>query len=107
MNRLEILYKQRELLKRQIAGNLDFLMGTVTAKGPNTYGHNLTTKVDGKSVSWYIPKALVETVRVMNQRHLDVRAWMVELSRVNWEILKLEVPERGTPGRRPSTKQKA
>jgi hypothetical protein len=107
MNRLEILYKQRELLKRQISDNLDFLMGTVTAKGPNTYGHNLTTKVDGKSVSWYIPKALVETVRVMNQRHLDVRAFMVELSRVNWEILKLEVPEKGTPGRRPSTKHKA
>ncbi|OQB36764.1 MAG: hypothetical protein BWY09_01810 [Candidatus Hydrogenedentes bacterium ADurb.Bin179] len=107
MNRLEILYKQRELLKRQITGNLDFLMGTVTAKGPNTYGHNLTTKVDGKSISWYIPKALLETVRVMNQRHLDVRALMVELSRVNWEILKLEVPEKGVAGRRPSGSRKA
>lgn len=106
MNRLEILYKQRDLLKRQITDNLDFLMGTVTAKGSNTYGHNLTTKVDGKSVSWYIPKALVQTVRVMNQRHLDVRAFMVELSRVNWEILKLEVPEKGKPGRPPSAKKK-
>jgi hypothetical protein len=51
-----------------------------------------------------VPKALVETVRVMNQRHLDVRARMVELSRVNWEILKLEVPEKGVAGRRKADK---
>lgn len=104
MNRLETLYKERDWLKQEIIRNLDFLMGTITTKGPNTYGHNLTTKVDGKSVSLYVPKALMETVRVMNQRHLDVRARMVELSRVNWEILKLEVPEKGLPGRRKAHK---
>lgn len=90
MKHHEDLYRQRDWLKREISTNLDFIMGTITAKGPRTYGYNLTTKVEGKSVSLYVPKALVETVRAMNQRHLQIRARMVELSRINYEILKLE-----------------
>jgi len=94
MNRLDSLHKRRAWLKSEIAANLDFIAGTVTAKGPSTFGYNLTSKVEGKTVSSYVPIALVETVREMNRRHRVVRDRMLELSRVNWEILKLESKHR-------------
>jgi uncharacterized lipoprotein YajG len=94
MSRLDNLRKRQEILKNDIARSLDFVIGTVTAKGPSTYGYNLTTKVEGKTVSAYVPKALVETVREMTQQHQKVKGLMQELSRVNWEILKLEAKQR-------------
>ncbi len=94
MSRLDNLRKRRELLCKDVAGRLDFVIGTVTAKGPSTYGHNLTTKVKGKTVSVYVPKALVETVREMTAQHGKVKGLMQELSKVNWEILKLEARKR-------------
>ena len=67
MAKVDTLRKRQELLKKQIMENLDFVMGSVTGKGPNTYGHNLTFKVEGKTVSAYVPKALVDTTREMTQ----------------------------------------
>ena len=90
MSRIDNLKKRQELLRADITKSLDFVIGTVTAKGPSTYGYNLTTKVEGKTVSAYVPKALVETVREMSQRHQKVKQLMQELSKVNWEILKFE-----------------
>jgi len=94
MNRLDNLKKRRELLCKDIAGRLNFVIGTVTAKGPATYGHNLTTKVKGKTVSVYVPKALVGTVREMSAQHRRVKRMMRQLSKVNWEIVKLEAAGR-------------
>jgi hypothetical protein len=94
MGRLDSLYKRRAWLKDEITANLDFIAGTVTAKGPSTFGYNLTSKVEGKTVSFYVPVALVETVREMNRRHRALRERMLELSGVNWEILKLESKHR-------------
>ncbi len=94
MSRLDNLKKRQHLLRTDISRRLDFVIGTVTAKGPKTYGFNLTTKVEGKTVSAYVPKALVETVREMTQQHQRVKGLMLELSKVNWEILKLEAKKR-------------
>ena len=90
MSRLDSLRKRQKLLRTDISGRLDFVIGSVTAKGPSTYGFNLTTKVQGKTVSAYVPKALLETARAMTQQHHKVKGLMLELSKVNWEILKLE-----------------
>lgn len=94
MSRLDSLHKRRARLKNEIMDNLDFVAGTVTAKGPSTFGYNLTSKVEGKTVSSYVPIALLETVREMNRRHRTLRERILELSRVNWEILKLESKHR-------------
>ena len=94
MGRLDSLLKRRAWLKDEIMANLDFIAGTVSAKGASTFGYNLTAKVEGKTVSSYVPIALVETVREMNRRHRALRERMLELSRVNWEILKLESKHR-------------
>jgi hypothetical protein len=94
MGRLDNLKRRQELLRTDITRSLDFVIGTVTAKGPSTYGFNLTTKVRGKTVSAYVPKALLETVREMTQQHHKVKQLMLKLSKVNWEILKLEARKR-------------
>ena len=52
-------------MRDAITENLDFVIGTVTTKGPSTFGCNLTTKVKSKTVSVYVPKALVENTREM------------------------------------------
>lgn len=94
MSRIDNLKKRQEIIRTEITKSLDFVIGTVTAKGPSTYGYNLTTKVEGKTVSAYVPKALVETVREMTKRHQKVKQLMQELSKVNWEILKFEAKKR-------------
>lgn len=90
MAKQDVLKKRQALLKKKITENLDFVMGSVTSKGPNTYGHNLTFKVQGKTVSAYIPKALVDKTREMTQTHKELKALLHKLSDVNWELLKLE-----------------
>jgi hypothetical protein len=54
MKRTELLRKQQTRLKDDIVAMLDsFLIGTV-AKSPSMSGHNLTSKVDGKTVTLYV-----------------------------------------------------
>jgi hypothetical protein len=63
MNRLDSLRKRQEILKTDISRGLDFVIGTLTSKGPSTYGHNLTSKVEGKTVSVYVPMDLVGEIK--------------------------------------------
>lgn len=90
MERIELLKKRQAMLKEQICGNLDLLMGTVS-KSPAMKYPSLTTKVDGKTVSRYIRKGLVPKVNKMTQSNKKIHALIVKLSQVNWEILKLEI----------------
>lgn len=90
MKQAERLRRRQALLKNEIAANLDFLMGSVTTKGPQRSGYNLTAKVDGKTVSRYIRKALVPTVRAMTRRHNRLRALLRRLSETNWALLQLQ-----------------
>jgi len=57
---------------------------------PKMKNHNLTTKVDGKTVTRNVRKGLVPVVKVMTDRNKRVRSLLQKLSTVNWEILKLE-----------------
>jgi hypothetical protein len=90
MTKIDILKKQQARLKEDISALLDsYLIGTV-AKSPAMSGHGLTTKVEGKTVSLYIRKGLVGKAQEMSSRYTTLWKLLQKLSKVNWEILKLE-----------------
>lgn len=89
MKTLEQLKEQQELLKTEIYNNLDLIIGSVGCS-PKMMNYNLTTKVNGKTVTKSVRKGLVPVVKIMTDRNKRVRVLLQQLSRVNWEILKLE-----------------
>ena len=90
MARLSLLKKRQALLRQDITARLDsFLIGTV-AKSPSMSGFNLTTKVEGKTVTLYVRKNLVPKALEMGRRYQTLWSLIQKLSRINWEILKLE-----------------
>ena len=89
MSRISKLKKQQLLLKKQIYKNLDLIIGSVV-RSPAMMYHSLTTKVEGKTVTRYIRKGLVEKVAEMTMRHKEVRKQLQKLSKINWELIKLE-----------------
>ena len=89
MARIELLKKRREMLKEQICNNLDLLVGSV-CKSPAMKYHNLTSKVNGKTVSKYVRKGYVPKVKKMIHRYNKVYSLILKLSKINWELLKLE-----------------
>lgn len=90
MKRTELLRKQRVRIREDIEAMLDsFLIGTV-AKSPSMSGHNLTTKVEGKTVTLYVRKDIAPMATEMSLRYTKLWSLMQKLSKVNWEILDLE-----------------
>ena len=90
MNNLTFLKKRQLLLRQEIIAHLDsFLIGTI-AKSPSMSGYSLTTKVEGKTVTVYVRKDLVGKAMEMGGRYTKLWSLIQELSRINWEILKLE-----------------
>jgi hypothetical protein len=90
MSRRDILIKRQARLKEDIAAMLDsFLIGTV-AKSPSMTGHNLTTKMEGKTVTLYVRKDIVPKALEMSKRYKKLWVLVQKLSNVNWEILKID-----------------
>lgn len=90
MKRTDLLRKQRARLKEDITAMLDsFLIGSV-AKSPSMSGHNLTTKVEGKTVTLYVRKDIAPMATEMSMRYKKLWTLIQKLSKVNWEILNLE-----------------
>lgn len=90
MPRLDILKKRQALLRKEITAHLDsFLIGTV-AKSPSMSGYNLTTKVENKTVTLYVRKNVVPKAVEMGKRYKTLWLLIQKLSKVNFEILKLE-----------------
>ncbi len=90
MKRVDLLKKQQARLREDISAMLDsFLIGTV-AKSPSMSGHNLTTKVEGKTVTLYVRKDIAPVAREMSMRYKKLWALIQKLSKVNWEILNLK-----------------
>lgn len=90
MARLDILKKQQARLSEDIAAMLDsFLIGSV-ARSPSMSGHNLTTKVQGKTVTLYVRRDIVPKALEMSGRYKILWSLMQDLSKVNLEILRLE-----------------
>lgn len=92
MKNIDQLKKRQAMLKEQICNNLDIVIGTV-GRSPAMKYHNLTTKVDGKTVTRYVRKGLVPKVKKMTDRNKRVHSLIQQLSKVNWELLKLESSE--------------
>lgn len=90
MSREEILKSEQAILKEDISRMLDsFLIGTV-AKPPSMSGYNLTTKVEGKTVTLYVRKGIVPMALEMSNRYNNLWKLLQTLSKINWELLKLE-----------------
>ena len=90
MTRIDILKKRQDGLKEEIAALLDsFLIGTI-AKSPFMSGHNLTTKVAGKTVTIYARKNIVPMALEMSERYKRLWALIQKLSKLNWELLNIE-----------------
>lgn len=89
MKKINFLKNQQAMLMEQISKNLDLIVGSVV-RSPAMMYHSLTTKIDGKTVTRYIRKGLVPKVMKMTDRHKRVRLLIQKLSKVNWELLKLE-----------------
>jgi hypothetical protein len=90
MPTLSRLKKEQTLLRQSITAHLDsFLIGTI-AKSPSMSGFNLTTKVGGKTVTLYVRKDIVLKALEMGRRYQKLWSLIQKLSRINWEILKLE-----------------
>ena len=90
MKRVDLLKKQQARLREDIAAMLDsFLIGTV-AKSPSMSGHNLTTKVEGRTVTLYVRKDIAPMATEMGMRYKKLWTLIQKLSKVNWEILNLE-----------------
>jgi hypothetical protein len=83
------LKQKKQRLEREIASNLDFVIGSVTSQGPRG-GYSLTTKEGGKTRSKYIRTAMVGEVRKMSRRHQKLKGLLKELAELNWELLKAE-----------------
>jgi hypothetical protein len=84
----EVLRFRQEQLQRQIHAALDLLQGSLH-QNPSQRGYHLTTKVDQKTVTKYVRKALVPQVRAMTRNHLKVRQLLARLSEANWRLLQL------------------
>ncbi len=92
MSRSDVLKKRQTRLREEIASMLDgFLIGTV-AKSPSMSGHNLTSKVEGKTVTIYVRKGIVLKALEMSRRYRKLWSLIQKLSKVNWEILNQENP---------------
>ena len=90
MARLALLKRRQLLLRQEITAHLDsFLIGTI-AKSPSMSGYSLTTKVEGKTVTLYVRKDIVSKALEMGSRYKKLWSLIQELSKINWEILKLE-----------------
>jgi len=90
VKRVDLLKKQQARLREDIAAMLDsFLIGTV-AKSPSMSGHNLTTKVEGRTVTLYVRKDIAPMATEMGMRYKKLWTLIQKLSKVNWEILNLE-----------------
>jgi hypothetical protein len=88
MKRLEILKARQGKLKGEIIALLDdYLIGSI-GKSPSMSGHNLTTKVNGKTVTLYVRKAIVPKALEMSKRYNKLWSLIQKLSKVNLEILK-------------------
>ena len=87
MKSYDALYKERARLERAVLDQLDFLMGSVSTKGPHRPGLNLTCKINQVTRTRHIRKELEPQVKQMTARWRRLRVLLRQLSDVNWQRL--------------------
>ncbi len=90
MRTTETLYRERKRLEEDILNNLDFLMGSISTKGPSRPGLNLTFKINQVTRTRHIRKELEPRVKQMTTRWRRLRDLLHQLSDLNWERLNRE-----------------
>ncbi|MCA1838019.1 MAG: hypothetical protein LC674_04450 [Actinobacteria bacterium] len=88
-NSPSLLRFRQEQLLQQIHAALPLLLQGSLHKNPSQRGFHLTAKVKQKTVTKYVRRELVPTVRLMTRNHLRLRQLLVRLSEVNWRLLQL------------------
>ena len=98
MTSVTVLMRKRDRLVRQVTDNLDFLIGSVSTKGLKCEAYNLTTKVEGKTVTRHIPIGMLAAVRRMTKRHGKLKELLRELGETNWLLARegVELKDYGT-----------
>ena len=87
MKSYDAIQKERDRLQQEILDNLDFLMGSVSTKGPRRPGFNLTFKVNQVTRTRHIRKDLEPQVKEMTARWRRLRVLLHKISDVNWQRL--------------------
>ena len=93
MRTAETLYRERKRIEEDILNNLDFLMGSVSTKGPKRPGLNLTFKMNQVTRTRHIRKELEARVSQMTARWRRLRVLLRKLSDANWERLNRGLDE--------------
>lgn len=87
MKSYDQLRSQNEKVRQEIVENLDFLMGSVSTKGPRRPGLNLTFKLNQVTRTRHVRKDLEAKVHDMTARWRRLRVLLRRLSDLNWERL--------------------
>lgn len=87
MKSLDKLRKERDNLRQEIVDNLDFLMGSISTKGPARPGFNLTFKINQVTRTRHIRKEDEARVMQMTARWRRLRILLRKLSDTNWQLL--------------------
>lgn len=90
MRTTETLYRERKRLEEEILRNLDFVMGSISTKGPSRPGLNLTFKINQVTRTRHIRKELEPQTKQMTARWRRLRELLHQLSDLNWERLNRE-----------------
>ena len=85
MKSYDALQKQTERLRQEIMDSMDFLMGSISTKGPSRPGLNLTFKINQVTRTRHIRKELEPRVKQMTARWRRLRVLLRQLSDANWE----------------------
>ena len=91
MKSYEALKKDHEKVRQEIVDSLEFLMGSVSTKGPKRPGLNLTFKLNQVTRTRHIRKELEPAVRDMTARWRRLRILLKKLSDINWERLNRDM----------------
>lgn len=87
MKSFAALEKEHERVRQQAIDSLEFLMGSVSTKGPKRPGLNLTFKINQVTRTRHIRKELEPKVRDMTAKWRRLRLLLKKLSDINWQRL--------------------
>lgn len=87
MKSSDALHRQNEKVRQEVMESLEFLIGTVSTKGPKRPGLNLTFKINQVTRTRHIRKELEPKVREMTAQWRRLRLLLKKLSDINWQRL--------------------
>jgi hypothetical protein len=91
MKSFDALRTEHEKVRQEIIDNLEFLMGSVSTKGPKRPGLNLTFKINQVTRTRHIRKELEPKVRDMTAKWRRLRLLLRKLSDINWQRLNQDM----------------